>query len=39
MELDLGLAQDGLETADDKGQAGTERPGRELVIQASPQRF
>ena len=38
MELDLGLAQDGLETADDKGQAGTERPGRELVIQTSPQR-
>ena len=39
MELDLGLAQDVLETADDKGQAGTEIPGRELVIQPSPQRF
>ena len=28
-----------LETADDKGQAGTERPGRELDIRPSPKRF
>ena len=37
--IEARTAQDVMETADDQGEAGTERPGRELVIRPFSHRF